>query len=45
MNEWMDNEGILVVQWENKSDEEGNQRVVNQNEEHLEELKYEDRVL
>ena len=44
----MDNQGILVVQGENELDEEGNQRGANQNEEneeHLEELSYEDRVL
>ena len=45
----MDNQGILVAQGQDRSDEEGNQRGVNQNEENeeepLEELSYDDRVL
>ena len=49
LNERMDNQGILVAQGEDGSDEEGNWRGVNQNEENeeepLEELSYKDRVL
>ncbi len=44
----MDNQEIIVAQGVDESNEEGNQRGVNQNEENeepLEELSYEDRVL
>ena len=45
----MNNQGILVAQGEDKSYEDGNWRGTNQNEEneeeHLEEFSYEDKVL
>lgn len=49
MNQQMDNQGIWVVQGEDKLDEEGNRtgsnKIEENEEEKLEDLSYEERVL